>query len=78
MIATVDELIFYDDIQYARRGWRNCNQIKTSQGVQWSTVPVQVKGKYHQKIKNTEIDGPDWASVHWRAFKQNYGCTPLL
>lgn len=73
MIASVDEFILYDDMQYTRRDWRNRNQIKTPQGVQWLTVPVLVKGKYHQKIRETEIDGSEWAMAHWKALTQNYG-----
>ena len=76
MIAAVDEFILYDDMQYTRRDWRNRNQIKTPQGVQWLTVPVQVKGKYEQKIKETAIDGSDWAIAHWKALAQNYRRTP--
>lgn len=76
MIAAVDEFILYDDMQYTRRDWRNRNQIKTPQGVQWVTVPVLVKGKYHQKIRETEIDGTDWASAHWKTLAQNYRRTP--
>src|ERR1700754_2429408 len=72
LIAAVDEFILYDDMQYTRRDWRNRNQIKTPLGVQWMTVPVQVKGKYYQKIKDTEIDGIDWAEAHWRLLAQNY------
>lgn len=72
MIAAVDEFILYDDMQYTRRDWRNRNQIKTSQGIQWLTVPVKVKGKYHQKIRDTEIDGVDWAVAHWKTISQNY------
>jgi hypothetical protein len=76
MIAAVDEFILYDDMQYTRRDWRNRNQIKTPQGVQWLTVPVLVKGKYHQKIRETEIDGADWAAAHWKALVQNYRRAP--
>jgi hypothetical protein len=76
MIAAVDEFILYDDMQYTRRDWRNRNQIKTPQGVQWLTVPVQVKGKYHQKIRETLIDGEEWAGVHWRTLVQNYARAP--
>lgn len=76
MIAAVDEFILYDDMQYTRRDWRNRNQIKTPQGMQWLTVPVLVKGKYHQKIRETEIDGADWAVAHWKALVQNYRRTP--
>ena len=72
MIGSVDEFILYDDMQYTRRDWRNRNQIKTPQGVQWITVPALVKGKYYQKIKDTEIDGTEWAADHWRSLSQNY------
>lgn len=72
LIAAVDEFILYDDMQYTRRDWRNRNQIKTPQGLQWLAVPVQVKGKYHQTIREAEIDGNDWAEVHWKTLVQNY------
>ena len=72
LIASVDEFILYDDMQYTRRDWRNRNTIKTPQGVMWLTVPVLVKGKYHQKIKDTEIDGSQWQAKHWKALNQNY------
>ncbi|MCY1164427.1 hypothetical protein D9M73_43050 [compost metagenome] len=76
MIAAVDEFILYDDMQYTRRDWRNRNQIKTPQGAQWLTIPVQVKGKYHQTIRETEIDGADWAPAHWKTLVQNYRKAP--
>lgn len=76
MIAAVDEFILYDDMQYTRRDWRNRNQIKTPQGVQWLTIPVKAKGNYHQKIRQTEIDGTDWAATHWKALVQNYRRAP--
>lgn len=78
MIAAVDEFILYDDMQYTRRDWRNRNQIKTPQGVQWLTIPVLVKGKYHQKIRETEIDGADYAIAHWKALGQNYRRAPYF
>ena len=76
MISEVDEFIIFDDMQYTRRDWRNRNQIKTPQGVQWLTVPVLVKGKYDQKIRDTQIDGSDWASIHWKTLVQNYARSP--
>jgi hypothetical protein len=76
MIAAVDECILYDDMQYTRRDWRNRNQIKTPHGEQWLTVPVMVKGKYHQKIRDTQINGTDWGAEHWKALVQNYRRAP--
>ncbi len=72
MISAVDEFILYDDMQYTRRDWRNRNQIKTPQGIKWLTVPVKVKGKYHQRIRDTEIDGTAWATLHWKSLESNY------
>jgi hypothetical protein len=78
MIAAVDEFILYDDMQYTRRDWRNRNQIKTPHGIQWLTVPVLVKGKYHQKIWETEINGAEWAALHWKALEHNYRLAPCF
>uniref|UniRef100_UPI0040474083 WbqC family protein n=1 Tax=Polynucleobacter sp. TaxID=2029855 RepID=UPI0040474083 len=78
MIAAVDEFILFDDMQYTRRDWRNRNQIKTPHGLHWLTVPVQVKGKYNQKIKETSIDGSSWAIAHWKALAQNYRRSPYF
>jgi hypothetical protein len=72
MIASVDEFVLYDDMQFTRRDWRNRNLIKTPQGLLWLTVPVRVKGKFFQSIRDTEIEGQDWAEKHWKTFKQNY------
>ena len=78
LIDYVDEFIIYDDVQYTRRDWRNRNKIKTPQGLKWITVPVKVKGKYNQLIKDVEIDGSDWASEHWNLIIQNYKTAPFF
>lgn len=78
LINTVDEFILYDDMQYTRRDWRNRNKIKTSQGLKWLSVPVEVKGKYFQKINDTIISEPEWAKNHWQTIKQFYSKTPYF
>ena len=72
LINTVDEFILFDDMQYTRRDWRNRNKIKTSQGLIWLTIPVQVKGKYFQTIKETEISDQNWTQLHWKSILNNY------
>lgn len=78
LIAFVDEFILYDDMQYTRRDWRNRNQIKTPNGLLWLTVPVKVKGKYDQTIKETEIDGDAWLIQHQKSIVQNYKKAPFF
>lgn len=76
LIASVDELILFDDMQYTRRDWRNRNIIKTPQGTAWLTVPVIVKGRYHQRIRDTEIDGTAWVREHLDTLAHNYRRAP--
>ncbi|MDC0181993.1 WbqC family protein [Candidatus Thioglobus sp.] len=78
LIASVDEFIIFDDMQYTRRDWRNRNRIKTPIGLKWLSVPVQVKGKYDQKIRETQLSGSDWQITHWRILEQNYRNTPYF
>lgn len=78
LIASVDEFVLYDDMQFTRRDWRNRNKIKTAQGVQWLSVPVKVKGRYTQAIRDTEIDGVEWAKDHWKAIILNYRRAPYF
>ena len=68
----VDEFVIYDDMQYTRRDWRNRNMIKTKDGVKWLTIPVEVKGKYFQKINETKISDKTWTEVHWNTIKHSY------
>ncbi len=59
-IAQVDEFVLYDEMQYTKRDWRNGNKIKTSQGLKWLTIPVELKGEFYQKIKDTRISEKEW------------------
>ena len=71
-IHLADEFVLYDDVQFTKGDWRNRNQIKTQGGVKWLTIPVEVKGKYSQKIKDTRISDPRWARKHWEAIRHSY------
>ena len=76
MIRSVDEFILYDDMQYTRRDWRNRNLVKSPQGLHWLTIPVEVKGKFDQKIKDTKISEKTWAKDHWKTIQLYYSKTP--
>jgi hypothetical protein len=78
LIHSVDEFILYDDVQYTKRDWRNRNQIKTQQGLQWLTIPVEVKGKFSQSVRETKIASSDWAKKHWQSIATNYARAPFF
>lgn len=72
LIRWADEFILFDDMQYTRRDWRNRNRIKTPSGARWLTIPVEIKGKYFQTIKDTVVSDKEWNRRHWRIIIQNY------
>ncbi len=75
----VDTFVLYDDVQYDKNGWRNRNRIKTSQGVQWLTVPVLTSGRKKPLIKDVLIDNhTDWRGRHLKSIKQNYSRAPFF
>ena len=73
LIASVDEFVLYDRVQYTRRDWRNRNKIKTAAGLRWLTVPVQVKGRYLQAIDETQlVRQAAWARKHLETIRRSY------
>lgn len=72
LINLVDEFILFDDMQYTRRDWRNRNAIKSQNGTTWLTIPVEVKGKYFQKIKDTVVSDSLWNRQHWKTIIHCY------
>jgi hypothetical protein len=78
LIATVDEFILFDDVQYTRRDWRNRNRIKTPHGTQWLTIPVAAKGRYSDPIKDIEISDVSWGTDHWRTLERCYAQAPFF
>lgn len=72
LIAAVDEFILLDDVQYTVRDWRNRNRIKTRAGLRWLSIPVEVKARRLQKVRETRICDPAWRMKHWRSIVHAY------
>ena len=77
-INQVDEVILYEDAQFTKRDWRNRNKIKTAQGSAWLSIPVEVKGKFFQKIRDVKISDRKWNEKHWRTISSNYAKSPYF
>ena len=76
LIHSVDEFVWYDDVQYTKHDWRNRNRIKTPRGVRWLTIPCQAHGK--PRIDQVRIADPRWAEKHWRILTENYADAPFF
>lgn len=73
LIDKADAFILLDCVQYTRQNWRNRNRVKTSQGMQWLTIPVRINGLYHQAIDETRVSNSHWVEKHIRTITASYG-----
>lgn len=76
MMNDVDLFIFYDDVQYTGRNWRNRNCVKTPNGKQWLTVPVN-RG-ISKSIDETLLIGSQWRKKHLHTLQTLYGKAPYF
>ncbi len=75
-MARADAFAFMDFVQLNKRSWQVRNRIKTRRGALWLTVPVYVKGRYYQPIRDARVAGDGWRHKHWEAVRHNYGKAP--
>lgn len=68
-----DVFVFYDDVVYTKRDWRNRNKIKSANGEIWLTVPVLTKGRHGQLICEAQINNTiNWQDKHFRSLWTSY------
>ena len=71
--------VFLDNVQFQKRSWQQRNQIRTPKGLEWLTIPVSVKGRYHQLIREVEImQSSSFPHDHIRAIELNYRRAPYF
>lgn len=81
LVKKSDIFVFYDCVQYDKHGWRNRNIIKTSQGNQWLTVPVNAADNVAsgRAIRDIAIAWKSsWAEKHKKSIRQNYSKCPYF
>ena len=71
-------LVLYDDMQYTKRDWRNRNKLITPNGPKWLSIPIEVKGKYFQKINEAKVSDLEWGVKHWNFIESNYKKSPYF
>ena len=72
-----DIFCYLDNVQFKKNEWQNRNRIKSAQGWQWITVPVQYR--FPQIINTVEINNAvDWKRKHLQAIITNYSKAPFF
>ena len=75
-MARADAFAFLDFVQLSKQSWQVRNRIKTREGPRWLTVPVYVKGKHDQLIRDVRVAGGPWRRKHRDAIRQSYAKAP--
>ena len=80
LIDKAGVFVFFDDVQWTTRDWRNRNRIRTAQGWSWLTVPVRID-RHHidYEIKDVQIDQTqNWRLKHLRTLRAWYSRSPYF
>lgn len=78
LIDQADTFVFLDSVQFEKRSWQQRNRIKAAGGLCLLTVPVIVKGRFQQSIKDVEIESPAFVRKHLRSIEMNYSRCPFF
>lgn len=76
LIHDVDLFVFYTDVQYTVRDWRNRNKIITPDGEKWLSIPC---GRNTNRfIYEVKINDHEWQKKHYETIRFAYGKTPFF
>lgn len=76
IIHDVDLFIFYDEVQYTSRDWRNRNKLIMNGQPHWLSVPVG--SEVHRRIVDVKITDSAWQRKHFNSLRINYGRSPYF
>jgi hypothetical protein len=76
IIASVDEFILYDEVQFTKNDWRNRNRIKTPTGAKWLSIPVGAN--LRRRVCEVQLPRDDWRRKHWKTLETNYRRAPFF
>jgi hypothetical protein len=74
LIASVDEFIIYDDVQFTKNDWRNRNKIKSPRGLEWLSIPVGQN--ISRRIRDVALPVTNWRQQHWNKLHEAYHKCP--
>lgn len=72
LINYVDVFVFFDEVQFTRRDWRNRNRVMCDDKIKWLSIPLKNKGNYFKSIYEMEIKNQDWKEDHLNKIRSYY------
>ena len=78
LIDSVDEFIFFDEVQYTRRDWRNRNKIILDKKIKWLSLSVENKGNFKEQINKIKVSDKNWKEKHMQILTYAYKKYPYF
>ena len=78
LIDQADFFVFLDSVQFEKQSWQQRNKIRTHKGLEWITVPVLIRGRFGQLIKDAQINQVKFPHKHIKQIRQNYNRAPYF
>lgn len=78
LVNAADVFVFFDEVQYTRRDWRNRNKIIVDGVPKWLTIPVESKGRFDAAIKDMYVADKKWADKHLNTIRHAYRKAPFF
>jgi len=82
-ILLADRVLIYDDVQLptgggSGRSFMTRVQIKTPNGVDWLSIPVQRSGYSNQRICDAKVCNTSWRKQHLAKIERSYSKAPFF
>lgn len=78
LINAVDKFVFYDDVNFIKRGWINRNQILVNNQAKLFSIPL-IKASQNKLIKEVEVAyNEKWLKQFYSTLEFNYKKAPFF
>lgn len=77
-IDQADYFVFLDNVQFQKQSWQQRNQLRGLKGLEWITVPVYIKNRFGQLIREVAIKQDRFPEKHIKQIRQNYSRAPYF
>lgn len=78
LLLRAETVVVADTFQYSRQSFQNRARLRTPDGWQWISVPLEA-GQHGAAIAGTRLRAATgWQRTHWKALLFNYGATPFF
>lgn len=78
LIDQVEIFVFLDNVQFEKQSWQQRNRIRTLNGLEWLTVPVYIKGRFGQTIREVEIKIDTFPEKQIKMLQHHYSKAPYF